>query len=584
MSSRMPKIPVRLLLLSAATFVLAGTFVPCAVAQDAKPQLKLTTMSFANIGEGRMIRSILTSALNAGRVDDVTFANGGAMRSAYAANDGGLLWLDRDNVNVLVPDFIALFEESWTHGLNPNVYHLDEIRSLAESPLPRDRARLDLLISDAVMRFGRDVTGMRVDPGKIGQRSEYWRAPSNEADVLTTVFASSQPVVALKDFAPKGALYDRLRQELVTLSRSPERENDTAGPMKFDGLLRPGESHANVPRLRARMGQSHDPAYGGARYYDDALAAATMRFQTHHGLSADGVVGPKTLALLNRSVKDRMEQIVANIERLRWLDQEKPQRYILVNIPSATLWAVDGESVAAQMPVIVGRADRKTNSFTTEITGIRFNPKWNVPTTIKTQDYLPRLKQDPYYLQDKGIEVYRVVDGRRETVDPASVDWANMTRAGLSRLNMQQGAGDNNALGRIRILMDNRYDIYLHDTNAPGLFAQNDRMLSSGCVRMSDPGKVANFILNRNEGWSDARMHSIIDRGTTTEVKAAEPIPVYLLYQTIWLDSKGQLVYGPDVYREDRRLLAALKATNGYAFPDKDGLKFASIAITPTVQ
>ncbi|AGH97755.1 L,D-transpeptidase family protein [Micavibrio aeruginosavorus] len=549
------------------------------------PSLKMAALPFANIGENRIIRTEIATKLSSGSVDGRTFRNPDAMQAAYAGRNGEPLWIGRSGAADHIADFITVLEESWTHGLNPEQYHLTQIKTLAGSDSPQDRAHLDLLISDAVMRYGQDVTGMRVAPDRIRQKAEYWRQPMAAGDVLMQVSASDDPADMLEDLAPQGSLYDRLRDELVTLSRSPERAAEEAGPVNFGGgLLRPGEYHKNVPKLRARMGQTHDPMYGPENLYDDELAAAVMKFQAQHGLSADGVLGPKTLAFMNQSVRDKMEQIIVNLERLRWLEQEKPHRYILVNIPSATLWAVEGNSVEAQMPVIVGRKDRPTKSFTTEITGIRFNPKWNVPTTIKTKDYLPRLKEDPYYLQDKGIEVYRVIEGRRETVDPASVDWANMTRSDLARLNMQQGAGDNNALGRIRVLMPNQYDIYLHDTNSPGLFANNDRTLSSGCVRMADPEKVARFILGPNPGWSDERMHGLIARGSTSEVKAEEKLPVYFLYQTVWLDNRGQLVYGPDIYSEDQRLLSVLKDMKAYAIPDRDGVKFAAISQNPIVQ
>jgi murein L,D-transpeptidase YcbB/YkuD len=287
---------------------------------------------------------------------------------------------------------------------------------------------------------------------------------------------------------------------------------------------------------------------------------------------------------MNMSVDEKIHQVIANMERLRWLEDERPGKYILVNVPSATLWAVEDGRVVLEMPVIVGRPKRETRSFITEITGVRFNPKWTVPPTIKAQDFLPNLIEDPNYLVNKGIRVTAIIDGQRQEIDSTSIDWSKITPADLRALRMTQDAGDDNALGRVRVLMDNDYDIYLHDTNAPEYFKKADRALSSGCIRVADPAGIADFILGANGNWSRERMERIIASDRTSEVMAAQTVPVYILYQTIWVDASGALVYGEDIYKDDSRLIAAMKRHNLLHIPKPGAHKMAGIVEDSTVR
>jgi murein L,D-transpeptidase YcbB/YkuD len=538
--------------------------------------------------DNQIIMASIRGALDAGQVDAklptgqvnvLSFRDTPAMLSVYAEHDGRTLWVDTRNDNQeKAAVILKTLQNAWTHGLNPDQYHVKEIAALLGTQAPLEKAQLELLLSDALIRYGHDMTGMRLPANAIRQDPQSWRKPVAGYDALKSVSGTENIQAALDSFAPTDAFYNRLRQELMTLAESPDRALEQSMPISFSGaILRPGEFHRDVVKLRARMGQDHDPAYGSDRKYDDRLSAAVMKFQRENGLSADGVIGPQTLAMLNRSITEKMEQIVANMERLRWLDAEKPNRYILVNIPSATLWAVENGEVALQMPVIVGRPERQTKSFVTHISGVRFNPKWTVPPTIKNEDFLPKLMEDPAYLQNKGIEVSQLVDGQRVTLDSTAIDWSTVTRSDLKNLRMVQGSGDDNALGRIRVLMENPYDIYLHDTNSPNLFSKQMRALSSGCIRLADPEGVAKFILKGNANWSDGRMQNIIASGRTTEVAATEGIPVYILYQTIWQDKDGALVYGPDTYKQDRRLIEAMKGLKAYQISENGGVKYASL-------
>ncbi|MDB5490210.1 MAG: hypothetical protein JWO78_59 [Micavibrio sp.] len=527
-----------------------------------------------------LIEAGMLSGLEQGKIGKSAFRDAAAMKQFYDARDGNPYWVDvRGSEHEKVSDVLKTLDDAWTQALNPENYHVSQIRELQKSNAPEDKARLELLVTDAVIRYGHDMTGMHMSVGATQEDPQFWRKAQTAQETLAAVTGKGDVTEALSNLAPKDALYTRLRQELVALVSDPDRARDTGGPIRFDGVLRPGDFARDVPKLRERLNVIHEKVNGPDRKYDDTLAAAVMVFQRQNGMEADGHIGPKTLALLNRTPDEKIRQIIANMERLRWLEENRPERYVLVNIPSQTLWAVDHGNVAMEMPVIVGKPERATKIFVTEITGVRFNPKWTVPPTIKQNDMLTHLQEDRTYLEQKGIELSQTVDGHRETLDPSQIDWSQVTKAEINRMHMVQGAGDNNALGKVRVLMDNPYDIYLHDTSSPELFSKQERTLSSGCIRMSNPEAMARFILADNENWSDKKMRSVIDSGRTTEISAAAKMPVYIVYQTIWLDDAGRLVYGPDVYKKDKALVGAMNTLHVYHIPEPQQPKFASIGV-----
>lgn len=465
-------------------------------------------------------------------------------------------WRGAGDFQPRVDAILSLLEASWTHGLNPETYHVTRLRDMMRDP-NMNRFEFDMLLSDAAIRYTRDLTGMRGLKADIERDRKYWREPMATGDILQKVVLSANPVRQMRDLAPGGNLYHALQRELAALAGQAKYSQEA---LKIPAGLKPGKSHAAIPALRARLGLPPSDS----TLYDDDLAAAVMKLQRRSALKADGVLRADTLAVLNRSVEARIHQVIANMERLRWMEQSRPNRYVLVNIPSASLWAVEGGKVALEMPVIVGKTARPTYSFRTEISGVRFNPNWTVPPTIKNKDFLPMLQQDPEAFLKRGI---RIRYGSEE-VDPTKVDWSKVTTRGMKNLKLVQNPGDDNPLGKVRVIMENPYDIYLHDTNNRGLFDQDERTLSSGCIRVAQPEKLADFILRENKDWSWSRMESIINSGKMRDVKNDVTLPVYITYQTMWLDSEGGLVYGPDIYGQDDVLVKKLIRQGGIHMPD----------------
>jgi len=450
---------------------------------------------------------------------------------------------------------IGILEDSWTHGLNPAHYRIDKIKSLAQDINADNKIELELLLSDAVVKYMHDLTSMRAEKGRA---EKFWRSPMTQAEILSMVAESADPVAQIRSVEPTYVLYQSLRQELIRLAKLPA---DNAKPVKTTQNMKPGRSYKHIPAIREKMNM---PAIEQSpEIYDEPLAVEVMKLQKDYNIDADGVIGPKTLELINFTREDKMMQIIANMERLRWINQGRPDRYVLVNIPSANLWAVDEGEVKLTMPVIVGKTARPTYSFKTEITGVRLNPNWTVPPTIKQKDFLPALKQDPQALSRKGIRI----SYKGRTVDPSQIDWSTIQPHHMNQVSLTQNPGDDNPLGKVRVIMQNPYDIYLHDTNNRKLFEKTERELSSGCIRVAEPEKLAEFLLGKNKDWDDGRLRKLIDSRQMRDVPTDESIPVFITYQTVWLNTDGRLVYGRDPYGQDRKLADLLKKAGAIHIP-----------------
>ncbi|HWR97295.1 MAG TPA: L,D-transpeptidase family protein, partial [Candidatus Methanoperedens sp.] len=294
-----------------------------------------------------------------------------------------------------------------------------------------------------------------------------------------------------------------------------------------------------------------------ARGREAPLADALRRFQARHGLETDAIVGRRTIAALNTPALLRARQIEANLERLRWLPTHLGQRHLVVNIPDFKLVATEDSAPTLSMRVIAGRQTRRTPFFTGEITSILVNPPWTVPAKIALEDKLPLILNDREFLALAGFKVFARTGKAWREIDPADVDWARLPKKRFPYL-LRQEPGPQNALGRLKFQIPNRHDIYLHDTPSHGLFARADRAFSSGCIRVERAVDLAARLLAPDPAWTREKIEATIAAGETVSVPLKEPLPVYLLYVTAWVDPDGSLQFREDVYGRDAALLEAL--------------------------
>lgn len=489
--------------------------------------------------------------------------NSTAIEKFYKESGESYLWVSRGKLNSDARDILELFEKSWEHGLNPENYHLAALKQIEQNGVPEERTQdTEILFSDAVVQYARDISGMRLSPKILEEDSNSWSRGVNGTQILALLADENNPAKFLEMLLPQDDEYKALVAELRrTAEGHAKKENSRHAFLRYRAAIQPNEKNAGVPAIRARLGDD-----GKSDIYDESLQKKVMDFQRQNGLMADAIIGRRTYEAFNRTHEDKLIKLIANLERRRWVKRPLLSRRVEVNIPRMYLKAIDDNKVRFEMPVIIGREKRPTVSFVDKIEGVRFNPRWYVPDTIKKEDFLPKLKKNPHAVDDHGI-IFRVNNGNGfKTVDPSRIDWANMSEADLKNVQMYQDSGEENALGVVRVLMPNKYDIYLHDTNAPSLFKKNDRALSSGCVRLSEPKRIANFVLEENLDWSEGKMNGLIEAQKLREVKAAQPIPVYLFYFTSWLGENGNIIMTDDIYGLDSKIVKLLKQNGKIPF------------------
>lgn len=335
-------------------------------------------------------------------------------------------------------------------------------------------------------------------------------------------------------------------------------EKQGGWPALTDGpALRLGSSGPTVDRLKKRLLITKDLADvdTGTAVFDEAVDAAVRAFQARHGLTVDGVVGNETRAALNVTATSRVRQIGTNLDRLRSLATTGEKSVILVNIAAFQLTLFKEGRVVMTMPVIVGRLSRKTPIFSSEITQITVNPYWRVPRRIAISDILPKAKRDPSYLVAQSIRVYRLLGEAWNEIPQDSIDWAAFN-ANNFPFRLVQDPGPGNALGRVKFLLPNDHDIYLHDTPSRELFNHGRRTFSSGCIRVDKALALAEYLLREDRDDAFPQMAEALENGETRQINLVSPVPVHIGYLTAWVDKDGRVQFRDDIYALDGMNLA----------------------------
>jgi L,D-transpeptidase YcbB len=449
-------------------------------------------------------------------------------------------------------------QDASMHGLSPDRYPLAAIAEAWPSAGPlADPHGFDLLMSATALRYLRDIALGRVEPAQVDPNWSIERSPLSLPMLLEHALMSEEPAQALKTIGPLHPGYAALQlglaryQAIAAAGGWPEIPE---GPSLHEGDLDP-----RVPLLRIRLHAESDlavaepPAAGEAERMDATLTAGIRRFQTRHGLEPDGVVGARTLEALNLPVERRIEQIELALERWRWMPRYLGDRHILVNIPAFSLQLYDGGRPVLESRIVVGRPTRPTPRLTAEAVGVLMNPTWTVPPTIFREDVLPKLREDPGWLAQHGMQVFQGWSADAPPLDPYSIDWSTVSGV-HAPYRIVQAPGPGNSLGLLKIEMPNSPGIYLHDTPDRRLFALAERAKSSGCVRVERVRELAANLL----GASLPQIDGLIAAGATTRMPLARRVPVYLAYIPVSADADGTVAFYPDLYGLDAPLSAAL--------------------------
>ncbi|WP_376090539.1 murein L,D-transpeptidase [Roseomonas sp. CCTCC AB2023176] len=387
----------------------------------------------------------------------------------------------------------------------------------------------------------------------IGGRPDIQRDPAR-ADFprwAAELAAAAEPAAVLDRAAdlPEGAAL--LRAELAKANALVLRGGWPAIPGGVH-TLEPGMTDAGrIQALRARL-RAEDPilaaAPDGGAGYDGPLVEAVKRWQAARGLEADGRVGPVSQAMLNVPASGRVAQLRAALDLRRNPAPLPEERRIDVNVPDFSLAVMDGSRVVLRMAVVVGKPARATPMLRVRMTAVQFNPTWGVPERNAREDLLPRFRANPRAMQERGFKLYGLVNGERVEVDPTTVDWSGVSRERFPYF-VRQDAGDGNALGRIKFIMPNGDDIYMHDTPDRHLFRRPDRAFSSGCIRLENPLGLLD-VLAEGMGWDRARVQRTLDSRQTSGFALRRSFPVRLHYNSVVVEN-GAVRIRPDIYGLD---------------------------------
>lgn len=548
---------------------------------------------------GTPVALALQDALEApGRliISDVAVESG-TLLPIYRDGDFEPVWLALPDADIRIDGILDLFEAADLEGLEPRDYFTAELNGLRADDAVEAQAAFDMLLTHAVVLYGSDIDRGRLVPSSLSEDFDFDRRPIDVEALIAATAAAPDAGDYLLTLAPGHPDYAGLRDALVIARQQVE---EGGWPQVPDtATLRPGERSPVVPDLRARLAATGfyiegeaaasaeiltsnpllTPASGDAEtvitvpdeeaagvtdsladetMFDEALVLAVERFQEANGLAVDGAVGPRTLAAMNVSAEERVNQIVATMERWRWLPDDLGDGYIMVNLPDYRLQIFDDGILVRSMDVIVGRRDRQTPLFSSALTYLEFNPTWTVPTSIAYNDYLPRLIEDPTYLRSHNIRVYNGWHNGASEILSEHVDWERVG-SGIRHYMLRQAPGPGNSLGRVKFMMANNFSVYLHDTPSRSLFNRAHRSYSSGCVRVQDPMWLADYLLDDLDNWSVGRRESILATGRTARVNMPAPMPLHLVYHTAWLDADGSPVYREDIYGIDRLVTGALR-------------------------
>jgi len=461
-----------------------------------------------------------------------------------------------------VTDLLALAARSEDDGLHPADFHVAVLDKILPGGDPgalkgEDRVLAELLLSDALLRLIHNSRYGKVDPRGIDKNWNHDEGPKELTLVanLNQVLAAPDIKAAVMALSQESGSYKHLKEALAhyrALAAAGGWPSIPAGPK-----LEPGMYDARVPLIRKRLaitGDYQGPKEVSGNFYGPELEKAVRLFQERHSLEVDGRLGKATLAAMNVSAEERVNQIRVNLERMRWVNEQPPKDYLLVDITAQRVELHREGQDVWRTKAIVGRPERPTPIFRDRIEYLEFNPTWTVPPTILKEDVIPKARQNPDAVRKKGLEI---IDRHGNKVEPEAVDWK--VAANNLPYTFRQPPGPKNALGQVKFMFPNRYSVYLHDTADRHLFGRTNRTLSSGCVRVDKPIELAERVLN-DPKWTPEKFSTVFESKKPSSVRLKEPLPVILSYWTAEANEQGQVRFREDFYGHDKPVLAALDA------------------------
>ncbi len=477
-----------------------------------------------------------------------------ALSTFYRGHDYVPLWTTGADAARREAFFRAL-DHAGDHALPVAQYDVDGLReAFASVTSERARGRLEVRMSRLMLRYVADLqtgilTPAKVDAGLVRD------VPLRDRLATLTTFSVSDPARFFHSVVPDAPQYAQLMKERLDLVAAIRKGG--WGPQVEAKKLRPGDSGPAVIALRDRLVQMGYLRPSATPGFDGAMQKAVQLFQIDHGLTADGIAGEGTIAEVNVTPEARLAAVVVGMERLRWLNGlDLGKRHIWVNLPDFTAKIVDDGKVTFETVTVIGmdQGDRRSPEFSDQMELMVVNPTWSVPRSITVKEYLPLLKKNP-----NAAGHLRIVDRKGRAINRGAVDFNQYTERNFP-YSMSQPPSDENALGKVKFLFPNKWNIYLHDTPSKSLFDREVRAFSHGCIRVGRPFELAYALLAPQSEDPKALFEKYLRSGAETPVRLETPVPVHIVYFTAWPNARGRMEYRRDVYGRDARIHDALVA------------------------
>lgn len=472
----------------------------------------------------------------------------------YRENNYDAIWTDADDMDRRRALLNALILAD-DHGLPVDRYTANALRSIfAEIPSERARGFAEVAATQLFLRYANDMQSGILEPESI-DAGIVRTLPRRDAAVQLTQLRDQDPVAFMRSLIPTAPSYTRLLKAKMDLE-NVLAEGGWGEPVRANSL-RPGDAGASVIAMRNRLIRMGYLDRSATATYDPVLERAVLQFQLDHGLEADGIAGAGTIRQINVEPLERLQSVIVGLERERWINFEQGlgQRHIMVNIVDFHAQIVDDGKVTFETVSVVGRSreDKQTPEFSDEMEHMVINPTWYVPRSIATKEYLPNMQRNPN--ANSYLELY---DGAGRRVSRSSVNFNAYSERNFP-FDMRQPPSDRNALGLVKFMFPNQWNIYLHDSPAKNLFSTEVRTHSSGCVRLARPFEFGYEILSKQEADPKTYFQSILRTGEETYVYLDQKVPVHITYKTAFAPAQGNVQYRPDVYGRDGRLWSALE-------------------------
>jgi L,D-transpeptidase YcbB len=438
------------------------------------------------------------------------------------------------------------------HGLPQDAYETQYLQAnLRSVRSQRDLGRIEVELSKLFLEYARDIqTGVLV-PTRVN-KDIVRKVPLRDRLGTLVNFSKSSPAGFLKSLVPDSAEYNRLMKEKISMERVVA--GGGWGATVRGKKIEIGETGPQVVALRNRLIAMGYMKRSATQTYDAEIQRAVQNFQLAHGLNPDGVAGAGTLKEINTTAAVRLSQIMVAMERERWMNQPLGKRHIWVNLADFSAKIIDNGKVTFQTRSVVGanQKDRRSPEFSDVMEHMVINPTWNVPRSIAVKEYLPLLQKDPNAAGQLRLQLGKTIISRE------GIDFTEFTEEDFP-YDLKQPPSDGNALGLVKFMFPNKYNIYLHDTPAKSLFERESRAFSHGCIRLNDPFDFAYALLARQVRNPEEYFQARLATRKENVVALEQPVPVHLVYRTAISNPKGGMSYRRDVYGRDAQIFAALQ-------------------------